>query len=272
MLSHQQNTINNIAGDIVAPLLLAGLALAGASWRAAFAIVAAVLAAVVALLCAAPLADIAGEPGRPADEDDDGASDSRTAETGLWARLRDALSDRLLVAWLFGCALCDLLDEILLVFASLHVRGTLGASAVEQSVVIGAFMAGAALGLVAVELLLRARGERPLLVAFSLATIAAFVPWMLSPSIAVAIVLAMPVGFASAPLYPLAAAQAYARRPQQSGSVLAASHLFTPLGLALPWLVGVVADQAGTTAALALLVAQPLGLVVLVAISSRDRG
>ena len=51
--------------------------------------------------------------------------------------------------------------------------------------------------------------------------------------------------------------------------MLAAGHLFTPLSLALPVLVGSVADHAGTTAALALLVAQPLGLVVLVAATRR---
>jgi fucose permease len=85
-----------------------------------------------------------------------------------------------------------------------------------------------------------------------------------------ALVLAIPVGFASAPLYPLAAAQAYATRPQQSGAVLAASHLFTPLGLLLPWLVGVIADHVGTTVALALLVAQPLCLVVLVIVSRKQ--
>ena len=52
---------------------------------------------------------------------------------------------------------------------------------------------------------------------------------------------------------------------QPTGAVLAAGHLFTPLALALPFLVGTVADHAGTLAALALLVAQPAGLVVLVA-------
>ena len=52
-------------------------------------------------------------------------------------------------------------------------------------------------------------------------------------------------------------------------SVLAASHLFTPLGLALPWLVGALADAAGTTAALAVLAIQPLGLLLLVGGSSR---
>ena len=68
----------------------------------------------------------------------------------------------------------------------------------------------------------------------------------------------------------LGQSKAYALRPEQSGSVLAAAHLFTPLGLALPWLVGSVADHAGTTVALVLLVAQPLGLLLLVA-ASRTR-
>jgi hypothetical protein len=79
----------------------------------------------------------------------------------------------------------------------------------------------------------------------------------------------LPVGACAAPLYPLAAAQAYARAPNASGAVLAAGHLFTPLALALPFLVGSVADHAGTSAALALLAAQPLGLVVLVAVTRR---
>jgi hypothetical protein len=51
--------------------------------------------------------------------------------------------------------------------------------------------------------------------------------------------------------------------------VLAASHLFTPLGLALPFLIGVVADRAGMPVALALLLVQPLGLALLAAVSRR---
>ena len=84
-----------------------------------------------------------------------------------------------------------------------------------------------------------------------------------------ATLLAIPVGMFVGPLYPLAAAQAYACRPNASGSVLAAGHLFTPLGLALPFAIGALADAAGTTAALAVLVVQPLGLLVLVAVTRR---
>ncbi len=268
----------SLAGDLVAPALLAGLALAGLGWRLAFAIVGGVLALVCAVLCAtridderpAPTTTTNASDGRDDDRDGD-RDDNGMPPLSLFASLREALRDRLLIAWLFGCALCDLLDEIFVVFASIHLRAVLGAGPLWQSAVIGAFLVGAAGGLVAVDRLLRVRSERWLLVVASVGTIVTFVPFVLAPSPVAALVLAIPVGVMSAPLYPLAAAQAYATRPEQSGSVLAAAHLFTPLGLALPWLVGMVADQAGTTVALALLVVQPIGLVGLVAASRRSR-
>jgi hypothetical protein len=58
-------------------------------------------------------------------------------------------------------------------------------------------------------------------------------------------------------------AQAYAALPGRSGAVNAAAHLFTPVAMALPWLLGRLADHAGTTAALLVLVAEPLALLVI---------
>jgi len=170
-----------------------------------------------------------------------------------------------LVAWLFGMTLCDLLDEILVVFASLHLRVELRASPLWQSAAVASLVIGGALGLVVCDRLLRVRSERWVLAASALATAACYVPWLLAPTPLVSTLLMLPVGLCSAPLYPLAAAQAYARHPEASGAVLAAGHLFTPLGLALPFVIGVVADAAGTGIALSLLVVQPLGLVLLVA-------
>ncbi len=246
-------TLSSSIGDFVAPILFAALAALGLSWRSAFAIVGALLALWCALLCIVPIAD--------GKNDDD-------EEAGLYASLRDALTDRVLVAWLFGTALCDLLDEILLVFASLRLRVELGAGPFWQTAVAAAFMVGSTVGLVVLERLLRLRNERYLLVAASVGTLVCYVPWLVAPTPLASVVLAVPVGLCAAPLYPLAAAQAYARRPNASGSVLAASHLFTPLGLALPWLIGALADAAGTTAALATLALQPLGLLVLVALTT----
>ena len=210
------------------------------------------------------------------DADDAPASasdDDDTARTSLLAALREALRDKLLVAWLFGTTLCDLLDEILVVFASLHLRVELRASPLWQSAVVVALVIGGALGLVACDVLLRRWSERVVLVISAIGTVVCYVPWLLAPTPLVSALLMLPVGACAAPLYPLAAAQAYARQPEASGAVLAVGHLFTPVALALPFLVGLVADHAGTATALALLVAQPLGLVVLVAATrARQRG
>ncbi len=241
-------TMWSLGGDLAAPALLAILAWLGAGWRAGLVVVAVLAVIDCVLLCRAPL---------------DAARDTRDEEParqGLLATLRDALHDRMLIAWLFGCALCDLLDEILVVFASLHLRQQ-GASTYEQMLTVAAFTAGGALGLVGIDRLLRVRSERWMLVVSAVATLISFAAWLALPIVPLALL----VGAASAPLYPLAAAQAYAARPDGSGSVLAAQHLFTPLGLALPWLIGVVADAAGTGVALAVLAVQPIGLIVLVA-------
>ncbi|HLL21118.1 MAG TPA: hypothetical protein VK427_03255, partial [Kofleriaceae bacterium] len=178
--------------------------------------------------------------------------------------LRETLRDKTLVAWLFGATLCDLLDEILVVFASLHVRLDLGAGPVWQSAIVIAFVVGDLLGLVILERLLASRSERRMLVVGAVGCAVTYAAWLAAPTPLAALVLAVPAGLFIAPLYPLAAAQAYARRPDASGSVLAAGHLFTPIGLALPFAIGAVADHAGLLAALGLLVAQPLGLVVIV--------
>jgi len=52
---------------------------------------------------------------------------------------------------------------------------------------------------------------------------------------------------------------------------MANRHLFAPLTLALPYGLGWVADHAGVLAALALLAAQPVGLVALAAVTSPRR-
>jgi MFS family permease len=253
----------SLAGDLAAPGLLAVLALVGGTWRAAFAIVGVLLVLwLIALVVAQPPPTPEPSPPRELAAAREARNDKPRS---IFAALRDALRDRMLIAWLFGTTLCDLLDEILVVFASIHLRVDLHASALWQSAAVAALVIGGALGLVACDWLLRLRSERWVLVASAIGTAIAYVPWLAAPTPLVSTLLMLPVGACAAPLYPLAAAQAYARQPEASGAVLAAGHLFTPIALALPFLVGSVADHAGTTAALALLVAQPLGLVVLVA-------
>jgi MFS family permease len=252
-------TLLAMVGDFAAPMLLGALAMlvpGPEGWRIAFAIVGALLAVWAAIAIGSPLPVAA-----TADEDD---------RPPLWQAAREALRDRVLIAWLFGTALCHLLDEILIVFASIYVRDSLGASAAAQSAMVGAFIAGGALGLVGLDRLLARHGEHRLMIAAGVACTALFAGWLASPSAWLAVVLMIPVGATAAPLYPLASALAYARCPERTSVVMVASHLFAPLTLALPWGLGWVADHAGVPAALALLAAQPVGLVALAAVTSRS--
>lgn len=261
-------TLWGLAGDLLAPGLLAALAVLGASWRAAFAIVGGVLVAWLVALVASPDRDeAADEPTGPLQ--DVPRDDAGEPAVPLLAALREAVRDRVLLAWLFGTRLCDLLDEILVVFAAIHLRVDLGAGPIWQSAAAAAFVVGGAVGLVATDRILRVRSERWLLAACGIACAASYAVWLAAPTPLLATLLFAPVGACASPLYPLASAQAYARRPDASGSVLAAGRLFEPLGLALPLLVGLVADHAGTGVALALLAAQPIGLVALVAATRR---
>jgi MFS family permease len=247
-------TLLALIGDILAPALLAGLGAIGLGWRAGYVIVGCLLGGWAVVTWLVPI---------PHTTDADDEDDSGEPKLGLFAALREALRDRVLMLWLFGLALCDLLDEILVVFATLHVKGALGGDTFAQSAVVATSRGSGAIGLVLLEKLLAKHGERTLLIGFGSACACAFAAWICAPNVWSSVVLMIPVGATSTPLYPLVAAQAFARRPDSSGAVLAASHLFTPLGLALPFAVGAIADHAGTYVALAVLIVQPIGLVVL---------
>jgi MFS transporter, FSR family, fosmidomycin resistance protein len=243
-------TLLSLAGDLGAPALLAGLAVLGASWRAAYVIVAALLAAWSLALAAVPLPDAP-------------TSDVSEPDVGVLATLRDAIADRRLVLWLFAMALCDLLDEIFVVLAAIHIRGDLGGGPLAASAAVTAFVAGGGIGLVLLDRLLSSRDEHTVLVRCAPLCAVAYLGWLAAPNALASILLAIPVGITAAPLYPLASSHAYATRPAKAATVLAASHLFTPLGLAMPFALGVVADHFGTYAALATLAIQPFGLWIL---------
>lgn len=233
-------TLLSTLGDVCAPALL----LACGGWRAGYGVTACVLAAWAIALCCVRIDGIGGEP-----DDDERAS--------LW----EALRDRELLAWLLACALCDLLDEILIVLASLHVRDDFGGSVFAQTVVVVLFVAGGFIGLVVLDRALIRQSERRVLIATAILCAASYGAWILAPSLLWCAVLIVPVGMFAAPLYPLASARAYALR--SSGLVLAASHVFTPLGLALPFLLGAAADRWGLPTALGVILTAPISICIL---------
>lgn len=197
------------------------------------------------------------------------AADEEDEEPGVFVALREALRNRRLLSWLGATALCDLLDEIVVVFAALHLRDHLDAGPIARSLVVGAGVAGAIVGVLLADRLLKTVDALRLLFWSSVACALSYVAWLWAPSVELSAVLFFLVGVTAAPMYPIASAQAYAALPGRSGTVNAAGHVFTPFVLAVPWLLGAVADRVGVHVALGLLLLQPVALAVLSGVAAR---
>jgi len=241
-------------GDLAVPSVVALAAVwFGSGWRASFVAVGVVLIGYAALLWTRRFP----EPVARAEDDAPRAS--------LVSALVSALREPVLVRWALAVALCALLDEIMVAFASLYLRDVLGLSLAARTTALSAEIAGAVLGLAAGEALLR-RIEPMRLLLWSAAFCA--LSWFAFLSVegaAAASFWLFATGALAALQYPIAKAQAYRALPERSGAVNAVLTLFGVIELPLPILIGVVADNWGLGVALALLGLQPLGLLVLIA-------
>ncbi len=227
----------------------------GVGWRAAFVVVAG--CALLGALAVPPLPRTAAPVDAEADEDEAEAAEP------LREALAHALRNRRLLAWTVGTSLCTLLDEILLVLAALHLAARHGADPAERALVLGALMVGSALGVVLVQRLLAFVAPLPLLAAQSAVCASTYLGWIFAPSMAASAVLATLVGLTVSGQYPLAKAQAYRAAPGRAGSVNALGALLAPLDVVVPLALALLVDHASVTVALAVLVLQPVGLLIL---------
>ena len=235
------------AGDLAAPALFWLLALFALGWREAF-----VISGIFIVAYAAVLSRQRFEaPPRPAEDE---------SAPGTWAALKLAFRDRTLLLWLFGSWLCTLVDEVLVAFGALHMRDNLGADLETRSLLLMCLMLGGVVGLVFLDRLLARFAPLQLLVAAGLGSSVCYVAWLTASSVTGSAVWLFATGLFAGALYPLAKAQAYRALPDRSGMLNAMAHVFTPLDIALPLLLGFVADRFGLVPALSLLLAGPIGL------------
>lgn len=260
-------TLMGAIGDAVTPLLIVGVTAAGMGWRAALAIAGALHLIHALVLSRVRLDGVTAD----GNSDSDSADDDEEPSGSIWENLRAALRDRELLLWLGACALCCLLDEILVAFGVLFLRDELGAGVEVQAL---AFLVAAlcgALGLFLTDRLLHRVHPLHLLIATSLATAVVFALWLQVRTVPASVLLLGLIGLFCAPLYPICAARAYASRPGQAGLVAALDQLFAPVPLLAPLLVGFVADRFGIVLALALLLLQPLGVALAAMVARRNQ-
>jgi hypothetical protein len=249
-------TLFGTLGDGATTLVIVAVAYLGFGWRGALA-----TAGALHLLHAMVLARVRIPEGEADDDDEDDGRES------LWTKLRRGFGDRELLAWLTASALCCLLDEIFVVFGALFLRDHLGAGMVAQAVAFGVCALGGVLGLLATDRLLVRVDPLRLLVWAGIGCVVAIVLWLQVRSIPISIV----IGVLVAPLYPICAARAYATKPGEPGLVAAVDQVFAWLPIAAPAVLGLVADRWGVIVAIALLLAQPIGVALVAVVRIRPR-
>ncbi len=247
-------TLLGSLGDMLAPLVVAGLLALGLGWRSLFWVSASAWLGVALLLWPqrfprpTSVASSKAE-GQPA--------------VGLLAGLREALRDPLLLRWAMVVTLCAMVDEVFLGFAALYLRDVRHASPTTTSLILAAGMVGTLLGLFALHHLIRRVPGSRLLPWLALLTLVGLAGLLLAPATWLAAIALFLFDLSAAGWYPIAKAAAYARMPGRTGTVQAIISLGEPFEVALPLVVGLIAGQFGVMAGLAFLGLASLGVLLL---------
>jgi sugar phosphate permease len=267
-------------GDLLTPLIVAAVFACGGSYRAAFwAIALAAMAQALALRRPAPSLTLARSqpelPG-PADAKDLRApGESDDAEDAPAVPLRQALqmaaANRRLWLWLSGCALCTLLDEIVVGLATLRMHDDLGFSPTTAATCALVLPAGGALGAAATEALLSRSGSTRVLIGSAAVSLAALGAALGAHSLFSLLPALFLIGVGATPQYGLLEARAYAAVPGQPGVVNGLAQLFVALDVAAPFALGALADRFGLAVALGALAVQPLGVMAITLIGGSSR-
>jgi MFS family permease len=232
-------------GDLAAPLLLAGLALFGSGWRAAFVVAAAAALAQAVLVRAGPAL-----PRQ--------VPTAHEEEPGSGGGIRVA------ILWCGAGVLCTLMDEVLVSFGALHLEA-LGATGAQRGVALAAGTLGA-MGalLVAQRLLARLGGMRVLLVS-SAGCAVVFAACLVASSLPLGATLLALTFALAAPLHPAVSARAFAALPGRSTAVNVINSSMATVELLIPLLLGAIADRFGVRAALAAMILEPVALFAVAA-------
>ncbi len=245
-------TLMGSVGDLLSPLTVAAIASLQLGWPALCWLGAAIWSGVALIL------SLQHFP-RPAEVVNDAGT---AASVKLWAGLREALRDPVLLRWAVLSLIPTMMDEVFLGFVALYLHDVLHASQVIIGVALTVSLLGSLLGLFTLDRAFRKSHISSVWLA--LLSLVGVIGFLVTRSIWLATAGLFVVHLGVAGWYPIAKAQAYDRQPGRSGTVRAVIGLGAPFEVVLPGLVGIVAGRFGALAGVGLLGLAPLLILLLV--------
>jgi MFS transporter, FSR family, fosmidomycin resistance protein len=244
-------------GALLGPALLSGGFAIGLGWRLPY--------LGLALLALGLVLMIWGKPFPPRHEAlGDHAPSWRETPRWMWDNLTRALRIKALLGWVTLLELSDLLLDVFTSYTALYFADVVGLNPAQTGLVLTVLML-TSLGcdLLLIPLLERVPGRKVVRTSAALA-VPTFIAFLLVPWAWAKVALMVGVRLSTIGWYPVMQGEAYAAAPGRSGTVAAINSLAGLFGGAIIWFIGVVANQAGLTAAMWLLLAGPLALAFFV--------
>lgn len=253
-------TVAGSLGNLLGPLLLAGIFAVGLSWRYGYGGLA-LLGVVLVMLSALP-----PFPQRPIAQDGDGRR-IRSLLRGLW----DTIRNPSLLRWIALLEFSDLLLDVFAGYAALYFADVVGLNAAQVSLLLGVMMLVSLLSDMALIPLLEHFPGR-MIVRFSAGAAAVlYVIWLVAPWAWAKITLVILIRLSTLGWYQVLQGEAYAAAPGRSGTVMAINSLVGPISGAMIWFIGWFAGWAGLPSAMWLLLAGPVALFLFVPTPIHDR-
>lgn len=263
-------------GNVLGPLLLAGLFTLGLSWRPVYLGLAIFGLALAMLLMPKrfpessqhPAIPPAAGPGTPGKAGAPGieAAPLHFGERIAWIfhNIRQALGNRLLLRFVILLEFSDLLLDVFMGYAALYFADVAGLAPAQVGLVIGGLTAASLVAnLVLIPLLEKFPG-RQVVRASATAALFVYLAWLLAPWLWAKVALTMLVPFATLGWYPVLKGETYASVPGRTATVEAINSVAGVLGGVLAFVIGWVAERFGLPLAMWLLLAAPLCLVLFV--------
>lgn len=246
-------TLAGSAGNLVGPLILAGIFALGLSWRWGYGLLGAAALLLVTMAARSPFPAQSSPAAHP----------SWQAELGsIWQGAMQAVTNLELLRWMFLLEMADLLMDVFNSYTPLYFTNVVGLDNTQASLMLGGMMlTGLLADALAIPLLERFPG-RTLIRMTAAAAVILFAGFLLAPWLPLKIGLVMLVKMTTLGWYAIMKGETYAAVPGKSGTLNAINSVSSLISGAIPWVLGLAAERMGLHNAMWLLIVGPVCLLL----------